>query len=179
MEHLKAADEAGLAIPPDVTDAVRDIVDTLREGGDAGVRSLTRRFDDVEREALRVTDEEIESAAAELSEAERRTIDSTIANVRAFDAEQFDHLEGFERAFEDGVTLGTRLVPVERAGVYVPGGRKPLVAAPAMTIVPAAIAGVEEAVACAPPQADGSVQAAQLYAMDRAGADEIYVAGGA
>jgi histidinol dehydrogenase/sulfopropanediol 3-dehydrogenase len=179
MEHLKSAADASLEIPPDVTDAVRDIVDTVRADGDAGVRELTRRFDDVEREDLRVADDEIAGAAASLSDAERRTIDNTIANVREFHAEQFDHLAGFEREFEDGVTLGTRLVPVERAGVYVPGGRKPLVAAPAMTIVPATIAGVDTVVACAPPQADGSVQPAQLYAMDRAGADEIYVAGGA
>jgi histidinol dehydrogenase/sulfopropanediol 3-dehydrogenase len=178
-EYLKSAADASLEIPQDVTESVREIVDTVRERGDEGVRELTRRFDDVEREELRVSQEEIEAAARELTDAERRTIDNTVESVRAFHEEQFDHLEGFEREFEDGVTLGTRLVPVERAGVYVPGGRKPLVAAPAMTIVPAVIAGVDTVVACAPPQADGSVQPAQLYAMERAGADEIYVAGGA
>jgi histidinol dehydrogenase/sulfopropanediol 3-dehydrogenase len=178
-EYLKSAADASLEIPQDVTESVREIVDTVRERGDEGVRELTRKFDDVEREELRVADAEIEAAAAELTDAERRTIDNTVENVRAFHEEQFSNLEGFEREFEAGVTLGTRLVPVERAGVYVPGGRKPLVAAPAMTIVPAVIAGVDTVVACAPPQADGSVQPAQLYAMDRAGADEIYVAGGA
>ena len=178
-EYLKSAADASLEIPRDVTESVRDIVDTVRDRGDDGVRELTRKFDDVEREDLRVGDDEIDAAAAELTDAERRTIDNTVENVRAFHEEQFSNLDGFEREFEDGVALGTRLVPVERAGVYVPGGRKPLVAAPAMTIVPAAIAGVETVVACAPPQADGSVQAAQLYAMDRAGADEIYVVGGA
>jgi histidinol dehydrogenase/sulfopropanediol 3-dehydrogenase len=178
-EYLKSAADASLEIPQDVTESVREIVDTVRERGDEGVRELTRTFDDVEREALRVSDAEIEAAAEELSDAERRTVDNTVENVRAFHEEQFSNLEGFEREFEDGVTLGTRLVPVEKAGVYVPGGRKPLVAAPAMTIVPAVIAGVDTVVACAPPQADGSVQPAQLYAMDRAGADEIYVAGGA
>ncbi|WP_159902663.1 histidinol dehydrogenase [Salinirussus salinus] len=179
MEYLKSAADASLEIPQDVTESVREIVDTVRADGDAGVRELTRRFDDVEREELRVSEEEIEAAAEELTEAERRTIDNTIRNVREFHEEQFAHLEGFEEEVEDGVRLGTRLVPVERAGVYVPGGRKPLVAAPAMTIVPAVIAGVDTVVACAPPQADGSVQPAQLYAMDRAGADEVYVAGGA
>ena len=179
MEYLKSATEASLEIPQDVTESVRGIVDTVREQGDEGVRELTRRFDDVEREELRVSGGEVEAAAEALSEAERRTIDNTIENVREFHEEQFAHLEGFEREVEEGVRLGTRLVPVERAGVYVPGGRKPLVAAPAMTIVPAVIAGVDTVVACAPPQADGSVQPAQLYAMDRAGADEVYVAGGA
>ena len=178
-EFLKEAADASLDIPQDVTDSVREIVDTVREGGDEGVRELTRRFDDVERAALRVSDEEIAAAADDLPASAKRAIDNTIENVREFHEEQFSNLDGFEREFGDGVSLGTRLVPVERAGVYVPGGRKPLVAAPAMTIVPAEIAGVEKVVACAPPQADGSVQTAQLYAMDRAGADEIYVAGGA
>ncbi|MFO7926278.1 MAG: histidinol dehydrogenase [Halobacteriota archaeon] len=178
-EFLKEAEDASLEIPHDVTEAVRDIVDTVRDGGDEGVRELTRRFDGVEREALRVSEAEIDAAADALTEAERRTIDSTIENVREFHEEQFAHLDGFEKEFEPGITLGTRLLPVETAGVYVPGGRHPLVAAPAMTIVPAKVVGVENVVACAPPQSDGSVQPAQLYAMDRAGADEVHVAGGA
>ncbi|SDF57520.1 histidinol dehydrogenase [Halorientalis regularis] len=178
-EYLKEAGDASLEIPRDVTESVRDIVDSVREDGDEGLRELTRTFDDVEREELRVSEAEIDAAAGELSEAERRTIDNTIENVQEFHEEQRSNLDGFEREVADGVILGTRLVPIERAGVYVPGGRKPLVAAPAMTIVPAVIAGVGEVVACAPPQSDGSVQPAQLYAMDRAGADEIYVAGGA
>ncbi|MFB6069647.1 MAG: histidinol dehydrogenase [Halanaeroarchaeum sp.] len=178
-EYRKEAERASLEIPDAVTDSVEEIVSTVREDGDEGVRELTRRFDDVNRERLRVSDDEIDAAADQLSATQRRTIENTIENVRAFHDEQFAHLEGFEKEFEDGVTLGSRLVPIERVGVYVPGGRKPLVAAPAMTIVPAVIAGVDTVVATAPPQADGSVQPAQLYAMDRAGADEIYVAGGA
>lgn len=177
--YLKEASDASLDIPRDVTESVQEIVDTVRTRSDEGVRELTRRFDDVDREDLRVSDAEIEAAADVLSEEERRTIDNTIENVRAFHREQLSNLAGFEREFDEGIRLGTRLVPLERVGVYVPGGRKPLVAAPAMTIVPAVIAGVDEIVACAPPQADGSVQAAQLYAIAEAGADEIYVAGGA
>lgn len=178
-EYLKRAEDASLEIPKDVTDSVRDIVDTVREDGDSGIRELTRKFDDVEREALKVSDEEIAAAASQLTEGERRTIENTIENVREFHEEQFAHLDGFEKEFEPGVTLGTRLKPIEKAGVYVPGGRHPLVAAPAMTIVPAKVAGVEKVIACAPPQSDGSLQPAQLYAMDQAGADEVYVAGGA
>ncbi len=177
--YLKEAEDASLEIPRDVTDSVLDIVETVRDRGDEGVRELTRKFDDVERDDLRVSDAEIEAASEALTDAERRAIDNTVENVRAFHEEQFSHLDGFEREFEPGITLGTRLVPVQSVGVYVPGGRHPLVAAPAMTIVPARVVGVDRIVACAPPQADGGVQPAQLYAMDRAGADEIYVAGGA
>lgn len=178
-QYLKKAEDASLEIPQDVTDSVRNIVDTIRTKHDDGVRELTREFDGVEREDLRVNDEELEAAAEALTDEEKHTIKNTIKNVQEFHEEQFSYLNGFEREFEDGIRLGTRLVPVETAGVYVPGGRKPLIAAPAMTIVPATVVGVETIVACAPPQESGSVQAAQLYAMDQAGADEIYAVGGA
>lgn len=177
--YIKEAEDASLEIPKEVTDSVREIVDRVREDGDNGVRALTRKYDEVEREDLRVSDEEIEAAADKLNEEEKRTIQKTIERVRSFHEEQFSHLDGFEKEFEPGVSLGTRLMPVESAGVYVPGGRHPLVAAPAMTIVPAKVVGVDTVIACAPPQGDGTLQPAQLYAMDQAGADEIYVAGGA
>ena len=136
-EYLKEATDASLEIPQDVTESVREIVDTVRAEGDNGIRELTRKFDDVDRQELRVSDDEIQAAAEKLSQVERETIENTVENVREFHEAQFEHLDGFEAAFDEGITLGTRLVPVERAGVYVPGGRKPLVAAPAMTIVPA------------------------------------------
>jgi histidinol dehydrogenase/sulfopropanediol 3-dehydrogenase len=177
--YLKRAEDVSLEIPREVTESVREIVDRVRDEGDEGVRALTREFDDVEREELRVSEAELAAAADSLTDAEKRVIDNTVENVRAFHEEQLSHLDGFEREFEAGITLGTRLVPIARAGAYVPGGRHPLVASPAMTVVPAKVAGVEEVIACAPPQSDGSVQPAQLYAMDRAGADEVYVAGGA
>lgn len=177
--YLKEADDASLEIPTEVTDAVQDILRGVRDRGDEAVREFTRAFDDVDRETLRVGGEEIEAARDALSEADRETIDYTIENVRAFHEEQREHIDGFEREFSPGVRLGQRIVPVDSAGVYVPGGRHPLVASPAMSIVPAVIAGVDRIVACAPPQHGGGIQPAQLYAMDQAGADEIYVIGGA
>ena len=179
QQYLKETDHDTIEVGQDVVETVDDILDAVRTRGDEAIRELTQKFDDVEREDLRVSDDEIEAATAELSADKREAIDNTIANVRAFHEEQFANLDGFEREFGEGVSLGTRLVPIERAGAYIPGGRHPLVAAPAMSIVPAKVAGVGTMVACAPPQSDGSVQPAQLYAMDRAGADEIYCAGGA
>ena len=177
--YLKKAELATLDIPESVTESVRDILSAVRERGDEAIREFTERFDGVEREALRVGDDEIAAARSALTADERETIDNTIANVRAFHERQRGHLSGFEEEFQPGIRLGQRVVPVDSAGVYIPGGRHPLVASPAMAIVPATIAGVDRIVACAPPQSDGSVQPAQLYAMDRAGADEIYVVGGA
>lgn len=177
--YLKESERSTLEIPEDVTESVRTILSTVRTEGDKGVRKLTRRFDDVDREDIRISDAEIENARDELSHEDRETIEYTIANVREFHTEQRQHISGFEREFKPGVKLGQRIVPIESVGVYVPGGRHPLVASPAMSIVPADVAGVETTVACAPPQQDGTIQSAQLYAMDAAGADEIYAVGGA
>ena len=179
IEYLKEAGSASIEIDQEVTDAVHDILTEVKSRGDEAVYEFTERFDGVDVDEFRISDEEIEAAAEELTAAEKETIGNTIENVRAFHEEQREHIEGFEKEFEEGVRLGQRIVPVESAGTYVPGGRHPLVAAPAMSIVPAEVAGVDRIVTCAPPQDDGSIQPAQLYAMDRAGADEIYSIGGA
>lgn len=177
--YLKSADESSLAIDRDVSETVREILGDVRDRGNEAIREFTRQFDDVERENLQVGAEEIETAAEELSNAEREAIDNTIANVREFHETQFEHIGGFETEFQPGITMGQRVLPVERVGIYIPGGRHPLVATPAMTIVPATVAGVDEVIACAPPQANGSIQPAQLYAMSQAGVDEVYCIGGA
>lgn len=179
VEYLKAAGDASIEIGQEITDSVRDILSEIDEHGDDALYEFTKRFDGVEIEKFRVGEEEIEAATAELTGDERQTIDNTIKNVRKFHEEQLKHIKGFEREFEEGVKLGQRVVPVDSAGTYVPGGRHPLVAAPAMSIVPADVVGVGRIITCAPPQDDGSIQPAQLYAMDRSGADEIYSIGGA
>lgn len=177
--YLKEATESTVTIDAEVTETVNDILAGVRKGGDDAVREYTRTFDDVERDDLRVSPEEIDAASDALDADEKQAIDYMIENVREFHAEQFEHIEPFEREFKPGVTLGQRVLPVETAGVYIPGGRHPLVATPAMTIIPAVVAGVDTIIACAPPQAEGTVMPAQLYAMNRAGVDEIYCAGGA
>ncbi|WP_331236087.1 histidinol dehydrogenase [Natronorarus salvus] len=177
--YLKETERPSLEVAQEVTESVAEIVASVRDGGDEALFDLTEKFDGVTRDAVRVSESEIEAAYDSLSGDDREAIDETIANVRTFHEEQREHVEGFEREFGDGIVLGQRVVPVETAGVYVPGGRYPLVASPAMTIVPAVVAGVDRIVACAPPQDDGTIQPAQLYAMDRAGADEVYCAGGA
>jgi histidinol dehydrogenase/sulfopropanediol 3-dehydrogenase len=179
VDYLKRAGDASIEIDREVIESVQDILGEVRERGDEAVHEFTEKFDGVEREQFRVDEEEIEAASEELSEGDREAIDNTIANVREFHEEQREHIEGFEREFEEGVRLGQRIVPVESAGTYVPGGRHPLVAAPAMSIVPAKVAGVERVITCAPPQENGTIQPAQLYAMDRSGADEVYCIGGA
>lgn len=178
VDYLKEAEDVSLEIDQEVTETVRDILDDVRQNGDDALHRLTQKFDDVERDALQVSEAELEQARKELTKDEKEAIENTITNVHEFHEEQFEHIEGFEKEFKDGVSLGQRVLPVGSAGAYVPGGRHPLVAAPAMSIVPAKVAGVDEMIACAPPQQNGSIQPAQLYAMDKAGADEIYCVGG-
>lgn len=178
IDYLKEAGDVSLEIDQDVTETVRDIRDDVRQNGDDALHRLTQKFDNVERDAIQVTEAELEQAREELTTDEKEAIENTITNVREFHEEQLEHIEGFEKEFKDGVSLGQRVLPVEAAGAYVPGGRHPLVAAPAMSIVPATVAGVGKIIACAPPQSDGRIQPAQLYAMDQAGADEVYCVGG-
>lgn len=178
IDYLKEAGDVSLEIDQDVTETVRDIRDDVRQNGDDALHRLTQKFDNVERDAIQVSEAELEQAREELTTDEKEAIENTITNVREFHEEQLEHIEGFEKEFKDGVSLGQRVLPVEAAGAYVPGGRHPLVAAPAMSIVPATVAGVEKIIACAPPQSDGRIQPAQLYAMDQAGADEVYCVGG-
>ena len=136
---------------------MQEIVADVRENGDEALHRLTEQFDDVPREGIRVSNDEIASARETLDAEKREAIDHVIENVREFHEEQLEHVESFEREFRDGVRLGQRVVPVESAGAYVPGGRHPLVASPAMSIVPARVASVERMIACAPPQSDGSI----------------------
>ncbi|QIO25220.1 histidinol dehydrogenase [Haloarcula sp. JP-L23] len=177
--YLKEAESESIDVSQEVTDTVRDILDEVRNRGDEAVTDFTRKFDDVDLDNFRVSAEEVDAAADELDAGDREAIENTVANVREFHEEQREHIESFEKEFKSGITMGQRVLPIETAGVYVPGGRHPLVASPAMTIVPADVAGVDRIVACAPPQDDGMVQPAQLYAMDQAGVDEVYCIGGA
>lgn len=120
--YLKQTDHETIEIDQEVTETVRDILDDVRARGDEALYELTKKFDDVERDELQVSDDEIEAAREGLSADKREAIDNTIENVREFHEEQFDHIDGFETEFNEGVSLGTRLVPIQRAGAYIPGG---------------------------------------------------------
>ncbi len=179
LKYLKKADPGSIETDQQVIKSVQQILNKVRDHGDEALYELTKKFDNVERKQLRVDEKEIKEAEKSLSKSKKEAIDNTIANVFEFHQEQLTHLSSFEKEFRSGIKMGTRLVPLQTAGVYIPGGRHPLVAAPAMSIVPAKIAGVQKVISCAPPQKDGAVQAAQLYAMVKSGADEIYCVGGA
>jgi histidinol dehydrogenase/sulfopropanediol 3-dehydrogenase len=178
--HLKRSEEESTETPKEVRDSVYDILERVRAEGDGAIHDLTRKFDEVDLDQFQVPQADVDAAADQLSADERETIDYAVERVRDFAEAQFETIDDdFEREFGDGISCGQRTLPLEAAGTYVPGGNYTHIASIPMSVVPAKVAGVERVVTCTPPQADGSADPYQLYAMDQAGVDEIYTIGGA
>lgn len=170
---------SGLAPPPDdpgPVDAVRGVIATVRAGGDAALRELTERFDGAKIDALRVPASALTNALAELPLDVRRALDYAHGEITAYHAAQ--RAGGFTLD-RDGIRLTERVLPVDRAGCYVPGGRATYPSSVLMTTVPARIAGVWEIALCTPPGPDGAVPGVTLAAAALAGVDEVYRIGGA
>jgi len=170
---------SALAPPPDdpgPVRAVRDIVADVRERGDAALRDLTERFDGCRLDDLRVPGPELTAALEGLALEVRESLDYAHGEIAAYHAAQRSGGFTLDR---DGVRLTERVVPVARAGCYVPGGRAAYPSSVLMTAVPARIADVDDVVLCVPPGSDGAVPAITLAAAALAGVDEVYRVGGA
>jgi len=162
--------DAGVAA---VRDDVAEIVDRVRTEGDVAVREFCREFDDVEVGNPDVTDV-AERAYDEIDDDVRTAIETAIDNVRAFHERQ---VPDDWRAEFDGRELGRRFRPLERVGVYVPGGTAAYPSSAIMGVVPAVVAGVEDVICVTPPADD--VNPVTLAAIHAAGADAVYSVGGA
>jgi histidinol dehydrogenase len=158
------------------TEAVRAILAEVRAGGDGALRELTARFDHVEVTDLRVADAEIKASLEQIPPALRAALEAARDNIDAYHRIQV-HPDGVYRA--DGLTVRELRRPVDRAGLYIPGGRAPLASTVLMTAVPARVAGVAELAMVTPPGPGGSVNPAILAAAAIAGVDEVYCVGGA
>ncbi|MCM2339784.1 histidinol dehydrogenase [Rhodoferax sp.] len=154
---------------------VRGIIDAVRERGDEGVREYSKKFDHYEGQALEVSMQEREAAVASLDPQTRKDTEFAIANVKAFAEAQLATMLPLDVEQLKGVHLGHRIIPIERIGAYVPGGRYPILSAPVMTLVPAKVAGCEEVIACLPPNA----HQAMIAGCHLSGADRIFRVGGA
>ena len=154
---------------------VRDVIQTVRDSGDEAVRKYSRTFDRYEGDALEVTAAERDAAVATLDRQTRDDTEFAIAQVRAFAEAQRSTILPLDVVNLRGVHLGHRVIPIERIGAYVPGGRYPILSAPVMTIVPAKVAGCDEVIACLPPNA----HSAMIAGCHLAGADRIFRVGGA
>jgi histidinol dehydrogenase len=159
-----------------VREAARAIVEGVREGGDAALLEYTERFDGVRPESLRVPVEEIEQARDSLSAELAESFAYAIENVRSF------HRREMERSWEQsrgGATVGQRVRPIRRAGLYVPGGHGAYPSTLVMSAVPAQVAGVGEIRVCTPPGPDGRADGSVLAVAGLLGLEEVYALGGA
>lgn len=175
ISYVKAPSRNQVSDNAPVETLVSEILKNVRENGDRAVRDYSLKFDKAEVEVFEVTAAEREAALAELAPQTRADTEFAIANVRRFAEAQLGTILPLEIETLPGVHLGHRVIPIDRVGCYVPGGRYPLLSAPIMTIVPAKVAGVGEVVACLPPNA----HKAMIAGCHLSGADRIFRIGGA
>jgi len=168
------------APPAGVEEIVRGIIADVQKRGDAALIDLSNRFDRAgftKASQLRVSDAELEAAAATVDAPTRRAIAASRLNVTKFARRSLRR--DWSGKNVQGAEVGERYLPYGRVGIYVPGGSAPLVSTANMTVVLAAAAGCPEIVVATPPGPGGSVHPALLYALREAGATEIYKVGGA
>ena len=159
--------------------AVNDIIENVKARRDAAIFEYTARFDrfPLNTECIRVTREEIDEAYTKLDAGLIEVIRKSADNIRAFHSKQLRN--SWFDAKEDGTILGMKITPIERAGVYVPGGKAAYPSSVLMNVIPARVAGVKEIIMTTPPSPEGKVNPGTLVAADIAGVDTIYKVGGA
>ena len=160
-------------------DAVADILANVKEKGDEALFSYTKEFDRVEvtSDTIRVTEEEIREAYEKVDASLLEVIRKALVNIRSYHEKQRQN--SWFTSTESGTMLGQKVTPLNRVGVYVPGGKAVYPSSVLMNIVPAKVAGVLHIVMTTPPGRDGRVNPSTLVAAKEAGADEIYKVGGA
>ena len=160
-------------------DAVADILANVKEKGDEALFFYTKEFDKVEvtSDTIRVTEEEIREAYEKVDASLLEVIRKALVNIRSYHEKQRQN--SWFTSTESGTMLGQKVTPLNRVGVYVPGGKAVYPSSVLMNIVPAKVAGVPHIVMTTPPGKDGKVNPSTLVAAKEAGADEIYKVGGA
>ena len=159
--------------------AVAEILAKVKSEGDEALFAYTKQFDKVEinKGTIRVTEEEIKEAYDTIDPALLDVIRKALVNIRTYHEKQIQN--SWFTSTTNGTMLGQKVTPLNRVGVYVPGGKAVYPSSVLMNIVPAKVAGVPHIVMTTPPGKDGKVCASTLVAAREAGADEIYKVGGA
>jgi histidinol dehydrogenase len=156
--------------------AVRDILAQVKQGGDAAVRALTKTFDGVVLDELVISRAAMDAALASIPTALRDGLEAARAAIESFQRSTLPPERAYER---EGLVVRDLRRPVDRAGLYVPGGRARYPSTVLMSAIPARVAGVPKVVLCVPPDRDGTVNAPTLAAAALADVDEVYPIGGA
>ncbi len=157
-------------------DTVRTVLDEVRQEGDAAVKRYEEKFDKVTLANLQVSEAEIEEACELVSEELKQAIRTAKDNIEKFHASQ--RFTGHKVETTPGATCWQKAVAIEKVGLYIPGGTAPLFSTVLMLAVPAHIAGCKEIVLCTPPNKEGKVHPAILFAARTAGVSKIVKAGG-
>jgi histidinol dehydrogenase len=182
LRGLDADPQAALAeavVPVnEPVDAVRRIIERVRAEGDAAVRAFTLEFDGCRIDDLRVPTSELTAALDGLDPELRTALERSVARIRGYHEAQAA-AQGPVIYDRDGVAIEEQLRPVDRVGLYVPGGRAAYPSTVLMTAIPAAVAGVPETLLCVPPDRHGAVPSVTLAAAALAGVDAVFRVGGA
>ncbi len=156
----------------DVSGAVREIIADVRADGDQALRAYSLKFDKVELADLQVSEQELSASLKKVEPEFLEILREAAANIRAFHKKQVR--ESFIMTEKEGVVLGQRVIPLDKVGVYVPGGTAAYPSTVLMDVIPAEIAGVNEIVMMTPPSRDGSVNPYILAAANIAGVSRIF-----
>lgn len=156
---------------------VRNIMNRVKNSGDSALIEFARQYDKAAIDSVRVTAEEINGSLNRLSSELKESIAVAADNIRKFHARQQRPLDEIDTM--PGVKCWRKGVPIERVGIYIPGGTAPLFSTVLMLGVPASLAGCREIVLCSPPSNNGAINPAILYAATLAGITKIYKCGGA
>jgi sulfopropanediol 3-dehydrogenase len=161
-----------------VETVVRDMLRRIEDERDAAIAHYAASLDRWESVDFRVSDDKIRQVARRLPESFKDDLSICLRNVTEFARLQRESLLEFEAETTPGILLGQRLIPVQAAGCYIPGGKYPLISAAIMSVATAKVAGVDYVVGCAPPRDEDGIFPATLHALHAAGADEIFCLGG-
>ena len=159
-----------------IRDTVLPVLGDLRAKGDKAVIEYEEKFDKVKLSSLEVTEEEFAEAEKATDSTLKKAICKALENIRKFHASQ--KFEGQKVTTSTGVTCWQKAVAIEKVGLYIPGGTAPLFSTVLMLAAPAKIAGCKEIVLCSPPNREGKINPAILYAAKAAGVSRIFKAGG-
>ena len=160
-----------------VSDIVTGIIQDVRRRGDEALLEYTKKFDKAELTNLQVTEEEFQEALSSFDPRLKQVLQRAASNISKFHSRQ--KRNSFILNEDDGIVMGQKVIPIDRAGIYVPGGTAAYPSTLLMDTLPARIAGVKEIVMVTPPNAQGKVNPAILAAARIAGVDKIFKVGGA
>ena len=177
IHYTRKASKTPASGQDDTHETVRSMLLEIEQGGEEKAREYARKLDGWEKEVV-VSQQEIEQAAISLPGQIKQDIRFSHARVKAFAEAQLASMREFETELSPGLFCGQRLVPVQTAGCYIPGGRYAHIASAIMSVTTARVAGVRNIIACSPTHGERGVHPAILYAANYAGADTILHLGG-